>query len=312
MARVRIVLKALLLGLAALCGLAAVAAQGGRWSGHLDIFTHFAPLYLVVAVIALFAAMLMRGSRYQFALTVAGGTAAISAISLILPEFMAESSPPAPAGAEGQIKVIQFNGNAMPKGAEAAIDWIAREKPDAVIIVQGSPRLLRGIRERWPLKLICGPTCEVAILGQAPADHPFHAPAGVPRSVAFYPHQDELGSFLIVGAHHSWPTNARLHQQNSDDLVAFLRAKPQQRIILLGDFNSTPWSFARRREDAALGMERRTRAMFSWPAGGFPGFPFLPIDHVYAGPGWRTVEVRRGPDIGSDHYPIVVTLTPTR
>ena len=37
----------------------------------------------------------------------------------------------------------------------------------------------------------------------------------------------------------------------------------------------------------------------------------LPIDHVYAGPGWRTVSVQRGPKLGSDHYPVIVTLAPS-
>ena len=46
------------------------------------------------------------------------------------------------------------------------------------------------------------------------------------------------------------------------------------------------------------------------PAGmGLP-FALLPIDHVSAGPGWRTVRVERGPLLGSDHYPVIVTLAP--
>nr|QQZ48664.1 hypothetical protein JKL49_14190 [Phenylobacterium glaciei] len=46
-----------------------------------------------------------------------------------------------------------------------------------------------------------------------------------------------------------------------------------------------------------FGLERRTKALFSWPAylGAKVPFPFLPIDHVYAGKGWRTVSVKRGP-----------------
>lgn len=40
-------------------------------------------------------------------------------------------------------------------------------------------------------------------------------------------------------------------------------------------------------------------------------FPMLPIDHVYAGKGWRAVSVTRGPRLGSDHYPMVVVLAPS-
>jgi endonuclease/exonuclease/phosphatase (EEP) superfamily protein YafD len=87
-------------------------------------------------------------------------------------------------------------------------------------------------------------------------------------------------------------------------------------MILAGDFNSTPWSFARREDDRRFGLIRRDRAMWSWPAEfvgphGFQApFPFLPIDHIYAGPGWATVSVSRGPRLGSDHYPLIAVLAP--
>jgi endonuclease/exonuclease/phosphatase (EEP) superfamily protein YafD len=85
-------------------------------------------------------------------------------------------------------------------------------------------------------------------------------------------------------------------------------------MIIAGDFNSTPWSFALRRQDRLFGIERRTRALATWPARTLRSeapFPFLPIDHVYAGKGWRTVSMQRGPRLGSDHYPVIVVLQAT-
>jgi endonuclease/exonuclease/phosphatase (EEP) superfamily protein YafD len=85
-------------------------------------------------------------------------------------------------------------------------------------------------------------------------------------------------------------------------------------LIVAGDFNLTPWSFALRRGDARLGLRRLSRALATWPAGPvYAGvalpFPVLPIDHVYAGRAWRVVSLKRGPRLGSDHYPVVVVLT---
>ncbi|MGH1557846.1 endonuclease/exonuclease/phosphatase family protein [Caulobacter segnis] len=84
--------------------------------------------------------------------------------------------------------------------------------------------------------------------------------------------------------------------------------------MLTGDFNPTPWSFALRRQDKALGLRRWTlapcppgRRVNSSRVAAAPA-PFLPIDHVYAGRQWRAVKVERGPASGSDHRPIVVTL----
>ena len=101
-----------------------------------------------------------------------------------------------------------------------------------------------------------------------------------------------------------------------DELLAkTIAAAPRDRVIVTGDFNSTPWSFSRRRWDEAFTILRRDRAIATWPANRYKrlpwlGAPFLPIDHVYAGSDWATVKVERGPEIDSDHYPLVMTLTP--
>jgi endonuclease/exonuclease/phosphatase (EEP) superfamily protein YafD len=79
------------------------------------------------------------------------------------------------------------------------------------------------------------------------------------------------------------------------------------RLIVAGDFNLAPWSFGLRRLDNRLGLERRDRALFSWPAYR-SRIPFVPLDHVYAGAAWRTVSIERGPSLGSNHYPVVATL----
>jgi endonuclease/exonuclease/phosphatase (EEP) superfamily protein YafD len=59
-----------------------------------------------------------------------------------------------------------------------------------------------------------------------------------------------------------------------------------------------------------LGMERRDRALCTWKALYSP-VAFLPIDHFHAGEAWRTVSIARGPRLGSNHYPFVVTLALT-
>ena len=99
-------------------------------------------------------------------------------------------------------------------------------------------------------------------------------------------------------------------------LAAGVRGLPQARMVVAGDFNSTPWSFALKRLDGMLPLIRRDRAIATWPSAPTEAqgrkvplaLPVLPIDHIYAGAGWRTLDVRRGPSLGSDHRPVVVTL----
>lgn len=107
-----------------------------------------------------------------------------------------------------------------------------------------------------------------------------------------------------------------VHAHQSRGLIEVVSHLPRERMILGGDFNSTPWSWDLQRLDREMGLIRRDRALATWPTGHSGGWrwpapvPFLPIDHLYAGPGWATVSVVRGPRLGSDHYPLVVTLAP--
>jgi endonuclease/exonuclease/phosphatase (EEP) superfamily protein YafD len=117
-----------------------------------------------------------------------------------------------------------------------------------------------------------------------------------------------------VVTHFNWPTS-RAHRAQSRALPVVLAQLRRDRMVLGGDFNSTPWSFTRRRDDRAFGVIRRDRALWTWPTGQgawrVPApFPFMPLDHIYAGRGWATTSVRRGPRLGSDHYPLIVTLAP--
>jgi endonuclease/exonuclease/phosphatase (EEP) superfamily protein YafD len=127
--------------------------------------------------------------------------------------------------------------------------------------------------------------------------------------------RDARGPFTVIGVHNAWPTDPDQPYQERRLAEVIASSGPKDRMIVTGDFNSAPWSFARRRWDKAFGIPRRERAIASWPAQTYKrlkwlGAPFLPIDHVYAGPGWATVSVRRGPRLSSDHYPVIVTLAP--
>lgn len=306
-------------GLGALCALAAVLAQGGRWSGVLDALTHLAPLYLaggvLVLAVALFTPQRLGGTR----LAILGGIAAISALVLVVPELTAPASPTAPPGAPGQLKLIQFNAERDPARYATQVRWLVDQNPDVLVLEGSGPRLRAAILRRMPRHLACSPTCDVAIYSRA-------RPASVKRfgggsyglgpEMAVVEFSPRDGGHTIVGLHYARPgsvaksskaTTAVVQSENSRRMLKVVQPLPRARLIVAGDFNSAPWSFVRRREDAALGIERRTRALFSWPAQGRTP-PFLPIDHVYAGPDWRTVSVQRGPRIGSDHYPVVAVL----
>lgn len=304
---------------AAMLGVSSAAlsllAHGGRVSTRLDILTHFAPIYLAMALVALplcFAAT--RELRLGLALCAVAGLVASGA--LLFPEYLPEGRAGSPAEGGQRLKVVQFNawgGNATP---EAAAAWIFAQDPDVVVLQEGA-EVAAALAATGKLHGTCV-DCPVAILTRG---KPLSSASGVPIGRDFsyllaVNVASERGAFTVVGAHCFWPVFRTLSKAQAADLRRLVARYPRERMIIAGDFNSTPWSFARRRDDRDFGLIRRTRALFTWPAekishNRLPApFPYLPIDHVYAGPGWATVSVERGPRLGSDHYPVVVTLAP--
>lgn len=316
------ILRTALGELAALMGTGALgvslAAQGGRFSALLDILTHFATVFLAVGLIALpLAAMAPRGAL-RIAAFLVSAAAVVAAAALMIPEYLRGYDVPTVQQnqASDTLKLIQFNVFARNRNPDAVVGWILAQNPDVVVVEEAV-----GIRDRLIKEgnfvatcLHCG-----AIVMTRSKPVASYVPSWRNRVGAYVTAAtiaDKRGEFTVIGLHRPWPTRIAENRKQTAEIVALTSRYARDRLIVAGDFNSTPWSFARRREEEGMGLIRRTRALLSWPAGKLSHnrlpapFPYMPIDHVYAGPGWATVNVERGPKLGSDHYPVIVTLAP--
>ena len=300
------------------CAGAALAAQHGRTNLTWDILAEFAPLWLAGAGGALLLALALLRGTTRLAIVATGGIGVLAAGALIVPEFVRDTGPKAPAAAHHQLKIVQFNVWNENQDLSGTVDWILAQRPDVVVLEETTPPIRRLIEARMGWRSACR-NCEVIIYsrerpvsgGAAPR---LHGPSPGPLAHATF--QDDRGRYTVIGIHDAWPTDVGQHEAQEARLARVISAYPRATTIVSGDFNSTPWSFARRRWDAAFGLIRRDRALFSWPARRARGgrlrlpLPILPIDHIYAGAAWATVAIRRGPMLGSDHYPILITLAP--
>jgi endonuclease/exonuclease/phosphatase (EEP) superfamily protein YafD len=303
------------LALGGVCAALALLAQGGRFSPRLDVLTHFAPLYLVGSAVAGVLILLGAGTlRRQVGLALAL-VGALAASALMAPEFLRDTGPTAPRGSPGEIKVIEFNvwwDNPHP---ERVAEWLKAENPDIVLMAEVRPAVRKLIVDRTGLEVV-GIRTTAHIYSRIPYLG-MHRPPLTEKILTFVNGTYSAGGrpMEVVVARAVWPTSRKSPPQGPflRQVVSML---PRERMVLGGDFNSTPWSFQRQRDDRLLGLTRRDRAVGTWPTGHsglwrWPApFPLLPIDHIYAGPGWATTSVRRGPRLGSDHYPLIVTLTP--
>lgn len=308
-------------GLAAGAALAAVLANGGRVSDRLDVLTHFTPIWLSLGILGLVVWVVGGGRRLLRITPIAAAVAVLASGALMLPELTRSKGDEAPAEGE-TLKLVQFNlweNNSDPEGSAR---WVLEQDPDIVTIVEGYEAHggpARLLRERYPYAVTCADPqpCSTMILSKRKPVRQHGLSTAVSNahlSAAQARFAGAKGEFDVFAIHYTWPIPAGPQQQQSKRLEAVLDNVDRDNAIIGGDFNSTPWSFSLRRYDKAFGMERRTRGQATWPAAPItrykiqPPFPLLAIDQVYAGKAWKTVGVKRGPRLGSDHYPVLVVL----
>jgi endonuclease/exonuclease/phosphatase (EEP) superfamily protein YafD len=111
-------------------------------------------------------------------------------------------------------------------------------------------------------------------------------------------------------ATHPLPPAGREYSRLRDDQLAQLprwvhrQASP---VLLLGDLNVSPWSthFRRLLRESGLRDSSQGRGVHpTWPT--FSPLMLIPIDHCLYSPGIEIVRRQTGPNVGSDHYPVIV------
>ncbi len=307
---------ALAIALGLMCLAAGLAAQGGRFNVRLDILTHFAPIWLAGSVLTLIYGLARSQNASQGVLISISTFAVFAAIALMAPEYLRKVEPWAPVDAPNQIKIVQLNAWILNRDVAATARWIASQNPDVITINEITPTLQKAIEHQTGYHYRRGivgsgiftraePLGAGFMLGDPWNEWPDLARARVPVG---------NGSAVVIAVHLTWPTDLWQIKQRVG-LAKIMKRTDPSHLIMIGDFNLTPWSFTLQGLDKSLGLTRRDRAIFSWPAQPVQSWhgkvAFLPIDHVYAGSAWRTVDIKRGPRLGSDHYPIVVTLALT-
>ncbi|WP_235108875.1 endonuclease/exonuclease/phosphatase family protein [Acaryochloris sp. 'Moss Beach'] len=120
----------------------------------------------------------------------------------------------------------------------------------------------------------------------------------------------------VVGIHPPIPltrSSFAVRNQQFERLAPFIRQVPN-RVIVLGDFNTSPWSpyFDQFLQEADLSSATRGQgiwATWSYAPTWFHWFAKIPIDHITSR-GFDCIDAWAGLANGSDHQPIVAELKP--
>ena len=211
---------------------------------------------------------------------------------------------------ERAVRLMQFNTWERNRDFAATVAEIQRLNPDVVALEEFDPgkrEVLFRLRIDYPYQYACHelPECHIAILSRFPilataADSGFY---GLPfASVKL---GGELTGYTVVSTHTTRFPHSRAQLAQANALVKHLE-KETDRLIVMGDFNATPFSRIPGFIQTGTGLNRLT-SLPSWPT--WSGVPQLAIDHVFVSPEIRQLAAEQiGNAAGSDHFPVLVTI----
>lgn len=305
---------------ALLTAIVAALGQLGRWSDRFDAINIVLPYLVMPALMAAALVLIADRGRRGLASWLCGG-AALLLIAGPLPRLLGEWRVRDTAACKGVfLRIVQFNLWKDNRDTVSAARWIRRVDPDLVLIEEAhnTVPMTMLLRDQYPFQQSCvGPSaCSTLILakrqplasgGLARAD-----PENRGALSAAWMRVDTVGGpFTVVAVHLGRPWPFLRFAKDRAELVRYVRSQSQATTLVAGDFNLPGWTFQLSRLEVDMGLERRSRALPSWPAiirGQHNPLPLLPIDHLFAGHDWTVVGMHRGPFLGSDHYPLVVDL----
>ena len=290
-----------------------LASYLGRTYWLLELFTHFR-MHMAIGLILVWLVALARRS---FAVAAIAAVAAAANLAPMLPYIA-----PGPAQAEAsQADVRVMSANVSLRNADYASlrAAIAEENPDVIGLQEVTGKWLEELspmRSDYPFTVLRPEegAYGLALFSRLPIRELGSSPyleEGIQTAISV---DLEVGqkNITLVLAHLKAPTtprNAKLRNLQIDRLAAMIRSDRNDEQILVGDFNTTPWSpyYLPLETEANLANAARGRGYrATWPVG--LGFLKIPIDHCMVSPGLRVRQMRTGVDIGSDHFPIVVDV----
>lgn len=111
----------------------------------------------------------------------------------------------------------------------------------------------------------------------------------------------------LVGAH-PWPPIDRWAALHALQVADIQRVAEQVEgpLIVAGDFNAVPWSFALRQLQEAAGVQDTRRGLGGLTTWTGPPLVRLSLDHVFASAELAVQNYAYGQSGGSDHLPIIV------
>jgi endonuclease/exonuclease/phosphatase (EEP) superfamily protein YafD len=295
------------------------------WVFPLELLTHFQVYYLWVSVAlsSIVTSCWWRNKlrdRLLFYLVLF-----ILAFNLfdIYPWYLSKANL-APSGAD-RLKIMSFNINVENTQTAAVVHSIRSVDPDVVVVIEVTPPMMASINAE--LKSILpynfrSPGGGLGILSKLPLQSPRgekFAGSDATNLVTTIAYQNK--AIKIVGTHPLVPIKSDRFAKRNQHLQAignYLK-QTQETVILLGDFNLTPWSPYYRQLTSRTDLHNtrlgfgvlptwiRPATHVKYPSWLIPLANIL-IDHIFVSKDIRVARTYVGKNGNSDHAPITSEL----
>ncbi len=333
------------LALSGLC-LISFAAFLGFVSPLLDAFNHLQPFLFIGTLVGfLLVLVLFANHRAWAGMLALAATGFLSSAVIVIPEqvhgLLRQGGNPQD---QQVIKLMSHNLFGRNYDMARMADVILNEDPDIIALQEYFDEQREGLHpliiSQYPYFSRCADRKQshVALYSKMPfvlengtqcAENADAENNPVARIVARFTDQNDT-DFVVVTTHLNWPI--QINPLRDDDLdfgqklVAMTARKQREWLeltsaidqielphVLMGDLNSTSWSYALRQFNRATNLTRYSHGLFTYPKllyiKGWRETPaFLPIDHMMASDNIQVQSVRAGDKTGSDHLPLYAEI----
>jgi endonuclease/exonuclease/phosphatase (EEP) superfamily protein YafD len=281
----------------------------GRYAWPLDLFAHFRIHYCALFAALAIALLLLRRRILAIASLVG---AVVSVIPVVSYAWIPAQSAPARGDA---LRIVSLNVWFRNHDYARIADYLRATNADAIVLQEATgPAALRlhALLPAYPYAHIDHEWHGSAVFSKWPLAAAASRPLAMHGSRAAYVQIDWRGTPLtLLGVHLHWPLGARnAHTRNAELITVSALAKAQAGpLLVLGDFNTTRWSFHFQdavRESGLSECARGQRVAASWPS--HVSWIGIRIDHCLASRDWRVIDMCTGPHVGSDHRALIVDL----
>lgn len=283
----------------------------GGWGWILDLLSHFRWQYLFVSLVVMAVAA---WRRVRWVVAAAGLTLLLNGVligRLAWPQGPHRTSiAPGSALTVASLNVLRINSR-----KQDVLEYLQALDADVIFLMEVDEQWLAALQPleaRYPHRF-ARPRPDnfgLALYSRQPLHEPRLLQLGdvaAPTVAAGVSHRSR--ELLLIGTHPVPPVGRHAARMRDEQLAALAGqvGRIGAPVLLMGDLNATPWSHGMRRLTSAnLGFCGATAPWKpTWKAGSLLA---VPIDHVLCTPPLTITGHDVGPDVGSDHRPVVARV----